>query len=113
MMLVEEQNYRAARNQFKAGARADAYHLPVWQAWAVMEGSLGNYEEARSLFQRGVWAAPKNPDIVYLWQVGTSQHLPLLHVCYFLPFHAGNSPADRSIDCIRFEPTHPGAVGKV
>lgn len=68
-MLLEEHNYRAARNQFKAAARADPGHLPVWQAWAVMEGTLGNIEEARKLFQRGVWAAPKNPDIVYLWQV--------------------------------------------
>jgi tetratricopeptide (TPR) repeat protein len=68
-MLLGDGNYNGARSQFKAAARADPLHLPVWQAWAVMEGSLGNYDEARALFQRGVFAAPKNPDVVYLWQV--------------------------------------------
>lgn len=69
VLLSEEQEFSAARAQFKAAATADEYHLPVWQAWAVMEFKLRNYEKARQLFQRGVWAAPKDPNLVWLWQV--------------------------------------------
>jgi Tfp pilus assembly protein PilF len=82
MMLLGDGNYNGARSQFKAAARADPLHLPVWQAWAVMEGSLGNYDEARALFQRGVFAAPKNPDVVYLWQVSARlMYLLLILAC--------------------------------
>lgn len=101
MLLVDEQNYKAARNQFKAGARADASHLPVWQAWAVMEGSLGNHEEARTLFQRGVWAAPKNPDIVYLWQVRTIPFSVLRHCQIYGSRHAACFVNEARIAIIR------------
>lgn len=68
-MLAEDRQYGLARQQFKAAAAADEYHLPVWQAWAVMELRAKDYERARQLFQRGVWAAPKDPNLVWLWQV--------------------------------------------
>eukprot|EP00892_Ulva_mutabilis_P003111 jgi/Ulvmu1/12800/UM097_0029.1 len=68
VMLAEDREFAAARAQFRAAASADEYHLPVWQAWAVMEAKLRNYDRARRLFQRGVWAAPKDPNLVWLWQ---------------------------------------------
>lgn len=69
VMLSEDGEYNGARAQFRAAASADEFHLPVWQAWAVMECKLKNYDRARRLFQRGVWAAPKDPNLVWLWQV--------------------------------------------
>lgn len=76
MLLAEDQEFAAARAQFKAAAKADEYHLPVWQAWAVMELKLQNYEKARQLFQRGVWAAPKDPNLAWLWQVRPATRPP-------------------------------------
>jgi hypothetical protein len=43
--------------------------LLLLQAWGVMEYQLGNYSEARRLFQEGVWADPGNKDVVYVFQV--------------------------------------------
>lgn len=31
-------------------------HAPVWQAWGVLETRNGNPEEARNIFQQGIWA---------------------------------------------------------
>lgn len=78
VMLAEGQEFSAARAQFRAAAKADEYHLPVWQAWAVMEFKQKNYEQARRLFQRGVWAAPKEPNLVWLWQVRHLRHFTCL-----------------------------------
>jgi hypothetical protein len=39
------------------------------QAWGVMEFQLGRYDEARRLFQEGVWADPGNKDVVFIFQV--------------------------------------------
>lgn len=36
-----------------------------------MEYQLGNFSEARRLFQEGVWADPGNKDVVYIFQVRT------------------------------------------
>jgi hypothetical protein len=45
-------------------------HVLVFlQAWGVMEYQLGNFSEARRLFQEGVWADPGNKDVVYIFQV--------------------------------------------
>jgi hypothetical protein len=43
--------------------------LVLLQAWGVMEYQLGNFSEARRLFQEGVWADPGNKDVVYIFQV--------------------------------------------
>lgn len=43
--------------------------LPLLQAWGVMEFQLGRYDEARRLFQEGVWADPGNTDVVFIFQV--------------------------------------------
>eukprot|EP00887_Chlorella_sp_A99_P006541 scaffold3.g6541.t1 len=47
-----------ARQLFSRGARADPSHLYIWQAWGVLEYRQGRLEEARRLFQQGIWAAP-------------------------------------------------------
>ncbi len=31
-------------------------HAPVWQAWGVLETRQGNADEARRIFQEGIWA---------------------------------------------------------
>ena len=31
-------------------------HAPVWQAWGVLETRYGNAEDARNVFQQGIWA---------------------------------------------------------
>lgn len=80
VMLAEDRQYGLARQQFKAAAAADENHLPVWQAWAVMELRAKQYERARQLFQRGVWAAPKDPNLVWLWQARPRTPTPRAHV---------------------------------
>lgn len=39
-----------------------------------MEYQLGNYVEARRLFQEGVWADPGNKDVVFIFQVCMCSH---------------------------------------
>ncbi|CAN0402966.1 unnamed protein product, partial [Laminaria digitata] len=46
--------------------QADPSHAHAWQAWGVMEGRLGNYEVARSLWESGLKANPLHGP---LWQV--------------------------------------------
>jgi hypothetical protein len=45
-----------------------------------MEYQLGNFQEARRLFQEGVWADPGNKDAVYIFQVGECVS-PAILVC--------------------------------
>lgn len=54
---------------FDQGLKVDPSHLYLWQAWGVMEYQLGNFDEARRLFQEGVWADPSSKDVVYIFQV--------------------------------------------
>lgn len=49
----------------------------VLQAWGVMEYQLGNYTEARRLFQEGVWADPGNKNVVFIFQVGVAGRFTL------------------------------------
>jgi len=56
----------AARGLFEAGLRADPGHLHLWQAWGVMEASLGNLDRARQLYQEGVWADPRSRNTVWV-----------------------------------------------
>jgi tetratricopeptide (TPR) repeat protein len=44
-------------------------HQPLYQAWGMLEWKDGNAEAARDLFQRGVWADPKNPNATRVFQV--------------------------------------------
>eukprot|EP00980_Cylindrotheca_fusiformis_P005924 scaffold1246_cov134-Cylindrotheca_fusiformis.AAC.16 len=40
----------------RRGAEVNKRHAPVWQAWGVLETRNGNAEEARNIFQQGIWA---------------------------------------------------------
>lgn len=62
---------QTARKLFTAALHADPQHLAAWQAWAMLEADRSNggdgMDQARRLFQRGVWAAPDSPDIGRIW----------------------------------------------
>ena len=38
------------------GTDVNKRHAPVWQAWGVLETREGNLDEARRIFQEGIWA---------------------------------------------------------
>ena len=40
----------------RRGTEVNKRHAPVWQAWGVLETRQGNPEEARRIFQEGIWA---------------------------------------------------------
>lgn len=40
----------------RRGTEVNKRHAPVWQAWGVLETREGNAEEARNVFQQGIWA---------------------------------------------------------
>lgn len=46
--------------------QADPSHAHAWQAWGLMETRAGNYDVARSLWERGLKAVPMHGP---LWQV--------------------------------------------
>lgn len=53
-------------------AQVDPSHIYLWQAWGVLEWRQGNIEEARRLFQQGIWADPKSKDVCTVFQVTNS-----------------------------------------
>ena len=42
--------------RLRRGTEVNKRHAPVWQAWGVLETRHGNPDEARSIFQEGIWA---------------------------------------------------------
>eukprot|EP00429_Kryptoperidinium_foliaceum_P006449 CAMPEP_0176007642 /NCGR_PEP_ID=MMETSP0120_2-20121206/3337_1 /TAXON_ID=160619 /ORGANISM="Kryptoperidinium foliaceum, Strain CCMP 1326" /LENGTH=777 /DNA_ID=CAMNT_0017340407 /DNA_START=303 /DNA_END=2636 /DNA_ORIENTATION=+ len=46
----------SARELLRRGTEVDKRHAPVWQAWGVLETREGNADEARRVFQEGIWA---------------------------------------------------------
>ena len=42
--------------RLRRGTEVDKRHAPVWQAWGVLEFRHGTAEEARNIFQQGIWA---------------------------------------------------------
>lgn len=40
----------------RRGSEVNKRHAPVWQAWGVLETREGNADEARRIFQEGIWA---------------------------------------------------------
>jgi len=46
----------AARNLLRAGTNVNKRHAPVWQAWGVLETRYGTADDARDIFQQGIWA---------------------------------------------------------
>jgi len=47
---------KAARQLLRAGTEVDKRHAPVWQAWGVLETTHGTSEDARKVFQQGIWS---------------------------------------------------------
>ena len=54
LLSFESQHYPFPR--LRRGTEVDKRHAPVWQAWGVLETTHGTAEEARSIFQQGIWA---------------------------------------------------------
>lgn len=46
----------------------DDKHIHLWQAYGVMEWRLGHFEEARRLFQEGIWSKPNSRDVCKVFQ---------------------------------------------
>lgn len=46
----------SARELLRRGTEVNKRHAPVWQAWGVLETRQGNADEARRIFQEGIWA---------------------------------------------------------
>lgn len=42
--------------RLRRGAEVDKRHAPVWQAWGMMELRHGYPDEARKIFQQGIWS---------------------------------------------------------
>jgi len=51
--LLEQDNGNSgkARELLEQGSKMDPWHIPIWQAWGVLEFRAGNIETARALFQ--------------------------------------------------------------
>lgn len=49
--FLSQFNFRLRR-----GSEVNKRHAPVWQAWGVLETRMGNPDEARRIFQEGIWA---------------------------------------------------------
>jgi tetratricopeptide (TPR) repeat protein len=43
-------------SRLRAGTNVNKRHAPVWQAWGVLETRYGTVEDARDIFQQGIWA---------------------------------------------------------
>jgi tetratricopeptide (TPR) repeat protein len=69
LVLSEQGRIDEARAAFQEGLRVERDHIPLWQAWGVFEGNLGNFGVARDIFQRGVESHPHSRELVWIWQV--------------------------------------------
>lgn len=47
---------KSAKDLLRKGTEIDKRHDPAWQALGVLEMRSGNREEARSVFQQGIWS---------------------------------------------------------
>ena len=61
--------------RLRRGSEVDKRHAPVWQAWGVLETNHGTAEDARTVFQQGIWACAQlsggqsgGYDCARLWQ---------------------------------------------
>lgn len=44
----------------RKGTIVNKRHAPIWQAWGVLETRHGNPEDARDIFQQGIWACAQS-----------------------------------------------------
>jgi tetratricopeptide (TPR) repeat protein len=42
--------------RLRSGTEVNKRHAPVWQAWGVLETRYGAADEARGIFQQGIWS---------------------------------------------------------
>lgn len=62
VLEAREGNVAAARRCFGRALDADARNIPAITAWTRMEGELGNYPDARSIFERALKQLPSSSD---------------------------------------------------
>jgi len=48
-----------ARDLLRRGTEVNKRHSAVWQAWGVLETRIGSAQDARNVFQQGIWACAK------------------------------------------------------
>ena len=58
----------------------DSNHIYLWQAYGVLEWRQGNLDEARDIFQKGIWADPTSANVSTIFQVILSPP-PLQKLC--------------------------------
>jgi tetratricopeptide (TPR) repeat protein len=56
LYVAELGDHTSARQLLRRATRVDKRHAPVWQAWGVLETRHGKPEDARTIFQQGIWA---------------------------------------------------------
>ena len=56
LYVAELGDIDAARKLLLRGTKVNKRHSPVWQAWGVLETRHGTAEDARMVFQQGIWA---------------------------------------------------------
>jgi len=56
LYIAELGDTNMARELLRRGTLKNKRHAPVWQAWGVLEYRHGNPDEARNIFQQGIWA---------------------------------------------------------
>ena len=55
-ILIEKYDFLYFYFRLRRGTEVNKRHSPVWQAWGVLETRHGSAEEARNVFQQGIWA---------------------------------------------------------
>lgn len=85
VLLAEMGQSEEARTCYQKAVSFDPKDLYNWQAWAVLEGRLGQHAKAREIFQGGVRANSNSHNLVHLWQVCLKPTVALL------PVRAGSS----------------------
>jgi len=71
VMAFERGRTTEAREHFKQGVRtaAGAQSAAIWQSWGILEAQVGDEEQARKLFQKGLVVCPKSKYIWLAWGV--------------------------------------------
>jgi len=52
--------YAAMHRRLRGGTEVSKRHAPLWQAWGVLETRHGTPENARDVFQQGIWACAQS-----------------------------------------------------
>lgn len=55
-MLTESFTNSLLDVRLRAGTEVNKRHAPVWQAWGVLETRYGQADDARRIFQQGIWS---------------------------------------------------------